>query len=52
MADHWEPGDGEPLRLVQLDTDEGQEAVIYGPGPEHPVVGILFVPAGLLAEES
>ncbi|WP_162604038.1 hypothetical protein [Streptomyces sp. CS014] len=52
MPDHLESGDEEPLHLVQLDTGEGQEAVVYGPGPEHVVVGIAFVPAELLTDES
>ncbi|MFG2404263.1 hypothetical protein ACGFR8_07965 [Streptomyces brevispora] len=50
MADHEDPA--EVLRLVELDTDEGREGVIYGPGPAFPVVGVTFVPAELLAEES
>lgn len=54
MADHPDqaPDAGPPLRLVALDTYGGREAVIYGPGPEYAEVGILFVPAELLAEES
>ncbi|MFF0009725.1 hypothetical protein ACFYQT_40750 [Streptomyces tibetensis] len=51
MPDHPESGD-EPLHLVQLDTDDGQEAVIYGPGPEHIVLGIVFVPTEMLTDES
>ncbi|UQA95629.1 hypothetical protein [Streptomyces halobius] len=54
MADHQDegPDTGPPLRLVLLETYEGREAVIYGPGPEYAEVGILFAPAELLAEES
>ncbi|MFE4329637.1 hypothetical protein ACFRQM_09295 [Streptomyces sp. NPDC056831] len=51
-ADHQEQADEEPLRLVKLDTDQGRESVIYGPGPEYAEVGILFVPVELLVEES
>ncbi|MEU9033768.1 hypothetical protein AB0D45_02470 [Streptomyces sp. NPDC048352] len=52
MADHPAPCDEEPLRLVELDTEEGREGIAYGPGPHFPVVGVLFVPAELLGEES
>ncbi|MGV9761669.1 hypothetical protein ACWDUC_38520 [Streptomyces tricolor] len=51
-ADHQTPADEEPLGLVELDTDEGREGIAYGLGPHFPVVGVLFVPAELLAEES
>ncbi|MGW6416285.1 hypothetical protein [Streptomyces sp. NPDC055055] len=44
--------DGEHLSTVELETDEGREAVIYGPGPEFAVHGVMFVPLELLAEES
>lgn len=37
---------------MELDTDQGRAGVIYDPGPSFPVVGILLVPAELLAEES
>lgn len=41
-----------PLHLVEVDTPEGLEGIAYGPGPAFPVVGITFVPASLLTEES
>ncbi|MFD3657675.1 hypothetical protein [Streptomyces sp. NPDC058620] len=50
MADHQDPA--EVLGLVELDTDEGREGVIYGPGSSYPAVGILFVPLELMADES
>ncbi|MEU0273189.1 hypothetical protein [Streptomyces sp. NPDC006307] len=52
MADHRTSAAEEPLRLVELDTDEGREGIAYGPSPHFPVMGVLFVPAELLAEES
>ncbi|MFC9341479.1 hypothetical protein ACFT0G_30995 [Streptomyces sp. NPDC057020] len=53
MSDHPGVGDeDEALSTVELETDEGREAVIYGPGPEYAVHGITFVPPDLLAEES
>lgn len=53
MSDHPGVGDeDEALTAVELETDEGQEAVIYGPGPEYAIHGVVFVPLELLAEES
>lgn len=42
----------ERLSTVELETDEGREAVIYGPDPKHAVRGVTFVPLELLAAES
>jgi hypothetical protein len=36
---------------VLVDTAEGLEGIVYGPGPTFEVVDVLFVPAELLAEE-
>ncbi|MFE7358038.1 hypothetical protein ACFU8Q_34125 [Streptomyces sp. NPDC057543] len=52
MADHKDPAAADALHLVEVDTDEGREGVAYGPGLDFPVVGIVFVPAALLVEES
>lgn len=41
-----------PLLLVELDTAEGIELLIYGPGPLYPVLDVSFVPAELVEEES
>ncbi|WP_406385419.1 hypothetical protein [Streptomyces sp. NBC_01618] len=50
MSDHDESAAG-PLHLVEVNTDEGREGIVYSFGPGFPVVGIVFVPAYLLAEE-
>lgn len=47
LADHLELDGEESLRLVGLDTEEGREGIVYGPG--FPVVGIVFVPTELLS---
>ncbi|MFC8465988.1 hypothetical protein [Streptomyces sp. NPDC057250] len=43
--------DAEALSMVELETDEGREAIIYGPGPGFPLTGTVFIPAALLDEE-
>ncbi|WP_327415410.1 hypothetical protein [Streptomyces sp. NBC_01233] len=52
MSDLPDLDSGEHLSTVELETDEGREAVIYGPGPGFEVVGVVFIPAALLDEES
>ncbi|MCY0957726.1 hypothetical protein [Streptomyces sp. H27-H5] len=42
---------GETLSMVELETDEGREGIVYGPGPEFAIIGDLFIPAALLDEE-
>lgn len=38
--------------MVELETDEGRECIIYRPAPGYPLVGVTFIPAALLDEES
>jgi len=41
--------DGEPeLHQVLLDVEDGQDGIVYGPGPRFEVLELLFVPAWLL----
>jgi hypothetical protein len=52
MSDHGAiPDSGPPLLQVLVDTEDGQAGIVYGPGPGFEVVGVLFVPAELLAED-
>ena len=46
------PGSDEALFIVELESDEGREWIIYGPGPRYALAGITFIPAALLDEES
>lgn len=45
-------GRDETLSMVELETDEGRECIIYRPAPGYPLVGVTFIPAALLDEES
>lgn len=51
MSDLSGLDDGETLSTVELETDDGRECLIYGPGPEFALVGEVFIPMALLDEE-
>lgn len=52
MTEHCPLPQGLPLQQVLLVTDGGLAGIVYGPAPGFEVQDVLFVPAGLLAEES
>jgi hypothetical protein len=55
MADHAQApaGDtGPPLNAVEVEMPDGIWILIYGPGPDFPVLGTSFVPAALMDDES
>jgi hypothetical protein len=38
---------GTPMQKVELPTEEGTEVLLYGPGPEFTLGGIVVIPASL-----
>jgi hypothetical protein len=39
---------GPPPSTVELETEEGVELLLHGPGPAYQDHGVLMIPAGLL----
>lgn len=42
--------DGPPPSAVELETADGVELLLHGPGPTYPDHGVLVIPAELLPE--
>lgn len=55
MADHAVPPGGDaglPLNAVDVEMPDGIWILVYGLGPDFPVLDTSFVPAALMDDES